>query len=66
MKDSRINGRYAKALFDLAIEQQITDVVFQDMQFVKDICIASKEFESLMSSPIIKTDKKQAVVKEIM
>ncbi|MCX6233056.1 MAG: ATP synthase F1 subunit delta [Bacteroidetes bacterium] len=66
MKDSRINGRYAKALFDIAIEQQITDVAFQDMQLVKNICIASKEFESLMSSPIIKTDKKQAVVKEIM
>jgi len=66
MKDSRINGRYAKALFDLAIEQQILDTAFHDMQLVKEICQSSKVFESMLSSPIIKTDKKQAVVKEIM
>ncbi|NVN94769.1 MAG: ATP synthase F1 subunit delta [Bacteroidetes bacterium] len=66
MKDSRINGRYAKALFDLAIEQNVLDIAFQDMQLVNEICQSSKEFESMLSSPIIKTDKKQAVVKEIM
>ncbi len=66
MKDSRVNGRYAKALFDLAVEQQIQDKVFQDMQLVKGICQSSKEFESMLSSPIIKTEKKQAVVKETM
>ena len=66
MKDSRINGRYAKALFDLATEQQILETAFHDMQLVKEICQSSKEFESMLSSPIIRTDKKQAVVKEIM
>ncbi|MFZ4740302.1 MAG: ATP synthase F1 subunit delta [Bacteroidales bacterium] len=66
MKDSRINGRYAKALFDLSIEKQILETVFHDMELVKEICQSSKEFESMLSSPIIKTDKKQSVVKEIM
>jgi len=66
MKDSRINGRYAKALFDLALEQQILETAFHDMELVKEICQSSKEFESMLSSPIIRTDKKQAVVKEIM
>jgi F-type H+-transporting ATPase subunit delta len=66
MKDSRINGRYAKALFDLAIEQQNLDAIFLDMKFVKEICQSSREFEAMLSSPIIRTDKKQAVVNEMM
>ncbi|MFZ4398473.1 MAG: ATP synthase F1 subunit delta [Bacteroidales bacterium] len=66
MKDSRINGRYAKALFDLVNEQQTLETAFHDMELVKEICQSSKEFESMLSSPIIRTDKKQAVVKEIM
>ncbi|MEI6696205.1 MAG: ATP synthase F1 subunit delta [Bacteroidota bacterium] len=66
MKDSKINGRYAKALFDLTIEQEILETAFQDMKLVKQVCQSSKEFESMLSSPIIKTEKKQAVVKEIM
>ncbi len=66
MKDSRINDRYAKAYFDLSIEQNILDTAFHDMELVKEICMMSKDFESMLSSPVIRTDKKQAVVKEIM
>jgi F-type H+-transporting ATPase subunit delta len=65
MKDSRINIRYATALFDLALEQQILDRVFEDMKMVKNICLSNKDFEMLLSSPIVRTDKKQAIVKEI-
>lgn len=65
MRDSRINSRYAKALFDLAAEQKILDRVYLDMHLVKDICLSNKDFDSLLSSPVIKTDKKQAIMKEV-
>ena len=65
MKDSRINNRYAKALFDLALEQGFLDDAYNDMRIVKNVCSSNRDFELLLSSPIIKTDKKQSVIKEI-
>lgn len=65
MKDSKINVRYATALFDLAIEQKFLDQAFQDMQLVKKICLSNRDFDLMLSSPIIKHDKKQSIIKEI-
>lgn len=65
MKNSRINNRYAKALFDLAVEQNFLDQAYQDMQLVKSICQSNRDFDLLLTSPVIKTDKKQAIINEI-
>jgi len=65
MNDSRINVRYAKALFDLAIEQNFLDMAYHDMVLVNNICKSNKDFDSLLTSPIIRTDKKQAIIREI-
>jgi F-type H+-transporting ATPase subunit delta len=65
MKNSRINNRYAKALFDLAVEQNFLDQAYLDMQLVKSICQFNRDFNLLLSSPVIRTDKKQAIMNEI-
>lgn len=65
MEDSRIHIRYAKALFELAIEQGFLDKAFEDMNLVNDVCKSNRDFQMLLSSPIIHTNKKQAIVKEI-
>jgi F-type H+-transporting ATPase subunit delta len=65
MKNTRLAHRYAKALFDLAVEQNIVDQVYQDAILIKDVCQENKSFLHLLASPIIKTDKKQAIVREI-
>jgi F-type H+-transporting ATPase subunit delta len=57
--------RYAKSLLQLATEKGQLEKVYADMQLVKSICEENKEFRNFLNSPIIKTDKKVAVIKEI-
>lgn len=65
MKESRISLRYAKALFDLAQEQNIIDAVHNDMQLVNSICKSNRDFVLMLNNPIIKADKKKAIIKQI-
>ena len=63
MKGLKTSARYAKALIDLASEQNMLDKVYGDMKFIADICKNNRDFILLLNSPIIKTDKKQAILK---
>jgi F-type H+-transporting ATPase subunit delta len=65
MKESRIAIRYAKALFELAIEQKILEPVSKDMTLVADVCKANKDFRMMLTSPIINSPKKQAILKAL-
>jgi len=66
MKQTRATLRYAKSLFDLAIEQDILKKCKEDMQFVADTCASSKDLSLLLKSPIIKTDQKLSIFKEVL
>jgi len=63
MKESRVAVRYAKALFELSIEQNNLDQTNKDMILVREVCVQNKDFRLMLSSPIIKTDKKQQILK---
>jgi len=65
MKGSRSSVRYAKALLDLAGEQNSIDKVYADMKLIADVCRQNHELGALMKSPVVKTDKKQAILKKI-
>jgi len=65
MSESRIHSRYAKALFDLAVEKQLHDLVFDDMKFILKVCFQNRDFNALLSSPIVETKKKKIIVDEI-
>ena len=65
MEGTRAASRYAKAFIDLAIEQKSLEQAYTDMKYVADVCASTHEFVVFLKSPIIKTDKKQAVLKEI-
>jgi len=65
MKNTRIPQRYAKALFDLAVEQNIVENVYNDVLLIKGVCDTNKDLLHLLGSPIIKSDKKQSIIKEI-
>lgn len=65
MKGTRVAYRYAKSLLNLAIEQNMLDEVFKDMETVSTTCKENRELMLLLKSPIIKTDKKQAILKEV-
>ncbi len=65
MKGSRLAVRYAKSLLDLARENGKVEKVYADMKLVLSVCQASHELQVVMKSPIIRTDKKQAILKAI-
>ncbi|MGZ3863574.1 MAG: ATP synthase F1 subunit delta [Bacteroidia bacterium] len=58
--------RYAKSLLQLAVEKGQLEKVYADMQLVTDICEKNKDFVNFINSPIINSDKKQAVLKEVL
>jgi len=63
MKNTKVAARYARALLDLAIEQKNLDSVLGDMQVFSATVKDSREFELLLSSPIVKADKKIEIFK---
>ncbi len=60
-----ISQRYAKALFELALEMKILDRVNQDMLLVKSVTVENPEFKRLLISPIIPPGKKSQIIKGI-
>lgn len=65
MPNPRLAGRYAKSLIDLAIEKNQLDAVYNDMLFLQEACKVSREFVSLLKSPIIKADRKGKILDTI-
>jgi len=65
MKNTRATYRYAKALLDLSKEQGSLESCKDDMQTIMSVCKGSRELVLLLKSPVIKTDKKLAILKEV-
>ena len=65
MPNPRLAARYAKSLIDLSTERGQLEKVYTDMQFLQAICKQSSEFVNLLRSPIIKADKKDAIIQAI-
>lgn len=62
MPNTRLAHRYAKSLIDLAIEKNQLEQVYADMKYLAAVCKASSEFVNLLKSPVIKGDKKTAIL----
>ena len=65
MNSSKVAIRYAQALLELAVENNTLDAVSRDMQYLAQVNAENRDFQLLLSSPIIKADKKIAVLNEI-
>lgn len=65
MKGTKAASRYAKALLDLAIEGNQIDAVLNDMNYLSVVSNDSREFQLLVQSPIINSDKKIAIFNEL-
>lgn len=59
------DNRYAKSLMDLSIESGQLDTVRNDLKLVLGTIEGSREFALLLESPVVKKDKKTAVIKSI-
>ncbi len=65
MDVSIISQRYAKVLFDLALELKILDRVNKDMLLIKSVTVDNSQFKRLLASPIIPPGKKSQIIKGI-
>lgn len=65
MRNTRVTLRYAKSLLDLAIEQNQLDACKADMEAVLAVCKDSKDLSLLLKSPVVKTDKKVAILNKV-
>jgi F-type H+-transporting ATPase subunit delta len=65
MKETIVASRYAKSLLELAMEQGNLEQVKEDMQLLEKAINESRDLANFIKNPIIKTDKKTAVLKEI-
>lgn len=57
---SKVATRYAKSLIELALERKELEKINEDVQLFKEV-VKNKDFRLLLNSPIVKTDKKQAI-----
>ena len=65
MLNPRLASRYAKSLIDLAVEQNSLEATLQDVQLIDATIRSSSELASVLKSPIIKADKKDAIVEAV-
>lgn len=66
MRNPRLASVYAKSLIDLSQQQNSLDTSFADMEYILQVIKASKEFEQVLNSPIIKEDKKLSILAAII
>lgn len=65
MPNPRLAHRYAKSLVDLALEKNQLEAIYADMKYLQAVCKSSKEFVSLLQSPIITADKKTKILETV-
>jgi F-type H+-transporting ATPase subunit delta len=65
MQGTRVASRYAKSFIDLTMEQGMLEQAYNDMKYILEVSESNHDFVIFLKSPIIKTDKKLAVLKEI-
>ena len=64
MSETRVAGRYAKSLIDLAIEQGKLETVVSNIQSL-NTAVQNRDLYLMLKSPIIHADKKQSIMKAI-
>jgi len=65
MDQSKINVRYAKALFTLAKEKGLTTELRRDAGLIADVCATSTDFNLLLDSPVVKASNKIKLIRSI-
>jgi F-type H+-transporting ATPase subunit delta len=58
MLNPRVASRYAKSILDLAVEKGQLEEVYNDMLYLQQLNKGSKEFLTLLRSPVVKPDVK--------
>jgi F-type H+-transporting ATPase subunit delta len=62
LKNIRVSARYAKALFDLAVEYKLLEEVKNDMELVTETVEASRDLLLVFRSPLVSVSKKVIIL----
>jgi F-type H+-transporting ATPase subunit delta len=65
MKSTKAASRYAKALLELAIENNKVDAIAKDMHHLASVCAENPDFIKFLNSPVVRADKKISIFSEI-
>ncbi len=65
MSETRVAGRYATTLLDLAQETKVLDKVLEDVNSFHKLTKESRDFYNFLKSPIIQEDKKTSILKDL-
>jgi F-type H+-transporting ATPase subunit delta len=65
MPNPRLASRYSKSLIDLAVEKGLLEQVYADMLYLQQLNKGSREFLTLLRSPIVSSDKKLAAINAV-
>jgi F-type H+-transporting ATPase subunit delta len=65
MKNTLLAKRYAKALFDLAVEDNVIENTSKDMLLVTAVMNENRELRKLMANPVIPPARKKLIIRKI-
>jgi len=65
MNESKIAVRYAKALFEFAVEANKLDIIKNDVDFLNSLYEVN-EFIEFLNNPILQPSKKQQIINKIV
>ncbi len=65
MKNLRVSNRYAKALWGLAKESNISQQAYDDMDLIYKSLSTNKDLKTILNSPIVRVSKKQNIVRAV-
>lgn len=65
MRETRIAGRYAKALFDLALEQNALEKINGDMKLIYEVSSQNRDLLLLLKTPVVNTGKKKTILRKV-
>jgi F-type H+-transporting ATPase subunit delta len=62
---SRVAIRYSKALFELALGQNLIEDIRTDLEMIQEVCTTNPEFQQTLNNPLIEEKVKSKVLKEL-
>ena len=65
MAESKVSLRYANSLMDISMENKSVEKVAKDMELVLSAIHSSGDLQRLLEDPVIRSEKKQSILKEI-
>lgn len=65
MSELRIAKRYAGSLLDQAMQGGQLQTMVSDMKTVSEVCKQSRDLKAMLKSPVVKSNKKLAVLEQV-